>query len=50
MDSVSTEDVVSGFLAWQREIQQEPTEMPYGIDAEFRDPSGNRSRLVQRTI
>ena len=31
------------------EISEEPTEMPYGIDAEFRDPSGNRSRLTQRT-
>jgi predicted enzyme related to lactoylglutathione lyase len=32
------------------EFQQPPTEMPYGIDAEFRDPSGNRYRLTQRTI
>jgi len=29
------------------EFQQEPTEQPYGIDAGFRDPSGNQSRLVQ---
>jgi predicted enzyme related to lactoylglutathione lyase len=32
------------------EFSMEPTEMPYGIDAEFRDPSGNRFRLTQRTI
>jgi predicted enzyme related to lactoylglutathione lyase len=25
----------------------EPTEMPYGIDASFRDPSGNHIRLTQ---
>jgi catechol 2,3-dioxygenase-like lactoylglutathione lyase family enzyme len=29
------------------EFQQEPTEQPYGIDAGFRDPSGNNARLVQ---
>ena len=27
---------------------QEPTEQPYGIDAGFRDPSGNQARMVQR--
>jgi catechol 2,3-dioxygenase-like lactoylglutathione lyase family enzyme len=32
------------------EFSQEPTEQPYGVDAEFRDPSGNRFRLTQRTI
>ena len=31
------------------EFTQEPTEQPYGIDAGFRDPSGNGIRLVQRT-
>jgi len=30
------------------EFQQPPTEQPYGIDAGFRDPSGNQIRLVQR--
>ena len=30
------------------EFQEEPTERPYGIDAGFRDPSGNSFRLVQR--
>jgi catechol 2,3-dioxygenase-like lactoylglutathione lyase family enzyme len=30
------------------EFSQEPTEQPYGIDAAFRDPSGNHIRLVER--
>jgi catechol 2,3-dioxygenase-like lactoylglutathione lyase family enzyme len=30
------------------EFTQEPTEMPYGIDAGLRDPSGNQFRMVQR--
>jgi glyoxalase/bleomycin resistance protein/dioxygenase superfamily protein len=30
------------------EFQQEPTKQPYGIDAAFRDPSGNEVRIVQR--
>jgi catechol 2,3-dioxygenase-like lactoylglutathione lyase family enzyme len=29
------------------EFLQEPTEQPYGIDAGFRDPSGNNFRIVQ---
>lgn len=29
------------------EFQQEPTRQPYGIDAGFRDPSGNQMRLTQ---
>ena len=29
------------------EFTQEPTEQPYGIDAGFRDPSGNHFRMVQ---
>jgi catechol 2,3-dioxygenase-like lactoylglutathione lyase family enzyme len=29
------------------EFQQEPTEQPYGIDAGFRDPSGNNARMMQ---
>jgi predicted enzyme related to lactoylglutathione lyase len=29
------------------EFQQEPTEQPYGIDAGFRDASGNQMRMVQ---
>jgi catechol 2,3-dioxygenase-like lactoylglutathione lyase family enzyme len=30
------------------EFMQEPTTQPYGIDAGFRDPSGNQARVVQR--
>jgi predicted enzyme related to lactoylglutathione lyase len=29
------------------EFQQEPTEQPYGIDAGFRDTSGNQMRVAQ---
>jgi catechol 2,3-dioxygenase-like lactoylglutathione lyase family enzyme len=29
------------------EFQSEPTEQPYGIDAGFRDPSGNQMRMIQ---
>jgi catechol 2,3-dioxygenase-like lactoylglutathione lyase family enzyme len=29
------------------EFVQEPTEQPYGVDAGFRDPSGNQIRLAQ---
>ena len=29
------------------EFNQEPTQQPYGIDAGFRDPSGNNFRLAQ---
>ncbi|HEY7196830.1 MAG TPA: VOC family protein [Gaiellaceae bacterium] len=29
------------------EFQEEPKEQPYGIDAAFRDPSGNNIRIVQ---
>ncbi len=29
------------------EFTSEPTQMPYGIDAPFRDPFGNEFRLVQ---
>ena len=29
------------------EFVQEPTEQPYGVDAGFRDPSGNQIRMVQ---
>jgi predicted enzyme related to lactoylglutathione lyase len=31
------------------EFTQKPTEMPYGIDTAFRDPSGNSIRLAQVT-
>ena len=31
------------------EFTQEPTEQPYGVDAGFRDSSGNHFRVVQQT-
>jgi hypothetical protein len=30
------------------EFAQEPTDQPYGLDAGFRDPSGNHFRLTER--
>ena len=30
------------------EFQQEPSEQPYGIDAGFRDPSGNNMRMIEQ--
>ena len=30
------------------EFAQEPTEQPYGVDAGFRDPSGNQMRVAHR--
>jgi catechol 2,3-dioxygenase-like lactoylglutathione lyase family enzyme len=29
------------------EFSQEPTQQPYGVDAGFRDPSGNQIRMAQ---
>jgi catechol 2,3-dioxygenase-like lactoylglutathione lyase family enzyme len=29
------------------EMGQEPTQQPYGLDASFRDPSGNNIRMMQ---
>jgi catechol 2,3-dioxygenase-like lactoylglutathione lyase family enzyme len=29
------------------DFQQEPIQQPYGIDAGFRDPSGNQMRMIQ---
>jgi catechol 2,3-dioxygenase-like lactoylglutathione lyase family enzyme len=31
------------------EFTEEPSQRPYGVDAAFRDPSGNPHRLVQTT-
>jgi predicted enzyme related to lactoylglutathione lyase len=31
------------------EITQEPVDQFYGVDAGFRDPSGNQHRITQRT-
>jgi catechol 2,3-dioxygenase-like lactoylglutathione lyase family enzyme len=46
----TTEDCRSDYEALKAkgvEFLQEPTEQPYGIDAGFRDPSGNHVRMVQ---
>ena len=46
----STDDVKSTYEELKKrgvEFQQEPTEQPYGIDAGFRDPSGNQARMMQ---
>ena len=48
----STDDCRASFEEMKArgvEFQQEPTEQPYGIDAGFRDPSGNQLRMAQRS-
>jgi catechol 2,3-dioxygenase-like lactoylglutathione lyase family enzyme len=48
----STDDVQSTYEELKSrgvEFLQEPTEQPYGIDAGFRDPSGNNFRMAQST-
>jgi predicted enzyme related to lactoylglutathione lyase len=32
------------------EFTQEPIEQPYGLDAGFRDPSGNHARMLERSM
>jgi catechol 2,3-dioxygenase-like lactoylglutathione lyase family enzyme len=47
----ATEDVQATYEELKSrgvEFQQEPTEQPYGIDAGFRDPSGNQMRMAER--
>jgi len=46
----STDDVKGTYEELKKrgvEFQQEPTEQPYGIDAGFRDPSGNQMRMAK---
>ena len=46
----STDDIDATYGELKRrgvEFQQEPTQQPYGIDAGFRDPSGNQMRVAQ---
>jgi catechol 2,3-dioxygenase-like lactoylglutathione lyase family enzyme len=48
----STDDVQGTYEELKKrgvEFQQEPTEQPYGVDAGFRDPSGNSMRMAQLT-
>ncbi len=47
----TTDDIKASYEEFKArgvEFQQEPTEQPYGIDAGFRDPSGNQMRMAQR--
>jgi catechol 2,3-dioxygenase-like lactoylglutathione lyase family enzyme len=47
----STDDVQGSYEELKGrgvEFTQEPTEQPYGVDAGFRDPSGNHFRMAQR--
>jgi len=46
----STDDVQASYEELKSrgvEFSQEPTEQPYGVDAGFRDPSGNHFRMTQ---
>ena len=46
----STDDVQASYEELKSrgvEFTQEPAEQPYGIDAGFRDPSGNQMRMAQ---
>jgi hypothetical protein len=46
----STDDVHGTYEELKKrgvEFGQEPTEQPYGVDAGFRDPSGNQARMIQ---
>jgi catechol 2,3-dioxygenase-like lactoylglutathione lyase family enzyme len=46
----STDDVMGSYEELKDrgvEFGQEPTEQPYGVDAGFRDPSGNQARMLQ---
>ncbi len=48
----STDDIQASFAELKSrgvEFSQEPTEQPYGIDAGFRDVSGNHFRVTQAT-
>ncbi len=48
----TTDDIQATFAELRTrgvEITQEPTEQPYGIDAGFRDVSGNHFRMAQAT-
>jgi catechol 2,3-dioxygenase-like lactoylglutathione lyase family enzyme len=48
---LATDDCRADFAALEEkgvEFQQQPMERDYGIDAAFRDPSGNSWRMTQR--
>ena len=46
----STDDIQATYKEFKSrgvDFLQEPAEQPYGIDAGFRDPSGNNFRMIQ---
>jgi predicted enzyme related to lactoylglutathione lyase len=46
----STDDCRATFASFSArgvEFTEEPTEQPYGLDAGFRDPSGNHMRVME---
>jgi catechol 2,3-dioxygenase-like lactoylglutathione lyase family enzyme len=48
----ATDDCQAGYQELKSrgvEFTEEPSKRPYGIDAAFRDPSGNQIRVVQTT-
>ena len=48
----STDDIQASYEELRSrgvEFQQEPTRQAYGVDAGFRDPSGNQMRMAQLT-
>ena len=50
---VTTDDVHAAYEELKGrgvEFTSEPTQMPYGIDAPFRDPFGNAFRMVQPLV
>ena len=50
---LTTDDVQAAYEELKErgvEFTEAPAERPYGIDSEFRDPSGNRYRLGKPTV
>ena len=50
---LTTDDVQSAYEQLKErgvEFTEAPAEQPYGVDSEFRDPSGNKFRLGKPTV
>jgi uncharacterized glyoxalase superfamily protein PhnB len=50
---LTTDDVQASYEELKAngvEFTEAPTEQPYGVDSEFRDPSGNKFRLGKPTV
>ncbi|HKH22720.1 MAG TPA: VOC family protein [Solirubrobacterales bacterium] len=50
---LTTDDVQSAYEELKErgvEFTEAPAEQPYGVDSEFRDPSGNKFRLGKPTV